>query len=275
MALWVDCASTVLKLIRFLAIGVGRRLTAAPRPAKAFKAYPAARVTEGGEMTQASFSITRLAMPPLAFAIIGCSVVADGNEPVSSLQRIAAAGNLPSRVISLQSAPEGLAEGAVVNRPSIVAINGVTLPEMKPSVVTHTESWGTPFGGASYVSSCPDCGSTIARCDGGFTPEAPASISFLDTFELPEGFSTPAFSMTTTNDDAANVYLNGVQIGRAQTCCGSAPGQLVLRLRTEDQSVFRVGSNELRYDLENLNAPCPLSMAYVATVAFQVAEQAP
>jgi hypothetical protein len=173
------------------------------------------------------------------------------------------------------SAPEGLPEGTVVNKPSIVAINGVTLPEPTPCVVTHTESWAMPFGGASYVSSCPDCGSAPPRCDGGYTAEAPSSISFVDTFDLPQGFSSPSFLMTTTNDDAASVYLNGVDIGRAQTCCGSVPGKLITRLRSEDPSVFRVGRNELRYDLENLNTPCPLSMAYVATVTIHGGEEAP
>jgi hypothetical protein len=81
--------------------------------------------------------------------------------------------------------------------------------------------------------------------------------------------------MTTTNDDAANVYLNGVHIGRAQTCCGAVPGELTTTLRSEAPSVFRVGTNELRYDLENFNAPCPLSMAYVATVTFHGGEGAP
>jgi hypothetical protein len=188
---------------------------------------------------------------------------------------MASAGSVLAQTVTLVSAPAGLSEGTVVNMPSIVAMNGVTLPEPTPCVVTHTESWGTPFPGASYVSSCPDCGSALPRCGGGYTPEAPSSISFVDTFELPPGFSSPSFLMTTTNDDAANVYLNGVYIGRAQTCCGPFPGALITKLRSEDPSVFRVGTNELRYDLENFNAPCSLSMAYVATVTFHGGEGEP
>jgi hypothetical protein len=206
---------------------------------------------------------------------MGCSALADGNQATSSVQRMASAGSVLAQTVTLVSAPAGLPEGTVVNKPSIVAMNGVTLPEPTPCVVTHTESWAMPFPGASYVSSCPDCGSALPRCGGGYTPEAPSSISFVDTFDLPQGFSSPSFWMTTTNDDAANVYLNGVYIGRAQTCCGPVPGELVTKLSSEDSSVFRVGTNELRYDLDNLNAPCSLSMAYVATVTIQVGEGEP
>jgi hypothetical protein len=81
--------------------------------------------------------------------------------------------------------------------------------------------------------------------------------------------------MTTSNDDAANVYLNGVHVGRAQGCCGPVPGEVIIQLRSEDPSAFRVGANELRYDLENFNAPCCLSMAYVATITFYAGEAVP
>ncbi|HEX9288354.1 MAG TPA: hypothetical protein VF904_02425 [Anaeromyxobacteraceae bacterium] len=76
--------------------------------------------------------------------------------------------------------------------------------------------------------------------------------------------------MTTTNDDAASVYLNGNFVGRAQTCCGPVPGQANFTLSTTDPSFFRAGTNEVRYELENFNAPCPISAAYVAQVDFSV-----
>ena len=160
-------------------------------------------------MTQPRPSIAQVMAPTVAVAAVGCSALADGNQAVSSVQWMASAGSVLARTVTLLSAPAGLPEGTVVNQPSMVAMNGVTLPEPTPCVVTHTESWAAPFPGASYVSSCPDCGSALPRCGGGYTPEAPSSVSFVDTFDLPPGFSSPSFSMTTTNDDAANVYVNG------------------------------------------------------------------
>jgi hypothetical protein len=142
-------------------------------------------------------------------------------------------------------------------------------PNLAPAVVTATETWALPLPGASYVTSCPTCGSDLTRCSGGFTPEAPQTITFVQFFELPAGFLNPSLSMVTTNDDAANVFLNGNFIGRAQTF-GSLPGSVegTFTLGTNDPSFFQVGTNEIRYELENLNAPCPLSMAYVATIMF-------
>jgi hypothetical protein len=224
-------------------------------------------------MSQARISIARVAALLVAAGAMGCSALADGSQALSLAQRMAASDQ--AQTITLVSAPAGLTEGTVVNQPSMVAMNDVALPEPKPSIVTHTEAWAKPFPGASYVSSCPDCGSVLARCDGGHTPEAPSSISFVHTFELPPGFSSPSFSMTTTNDDAAHVYLNGVHVGRAQSCCGPVPGEVVGQLHSDDVSAFRVGANELRYDLENFNPPCCLSMAYVATVTFYGGEAAP
>ncbi len=217
-------------------------------------------------------SEARLSIAAAALAL-GCSALADGNQALSLAQSMASSDQ--AQTITLVSAPAGLTEGTVMDRPSIVAMDDVALPEPKPSIVTHTESWAKPFPGASYVSSCSDCGSVLERCEGGHTPKAPSSLSFVDRFELPQGFSRPSFSMATVNDDAANVYLNGVHVGHPQSCCGPVPGSVISHLRTEDPLAFRVGANELRYDLENFNAPCCLSMAYVATITFHGGEEAP
>jgi hypothetical protein len=226
-------------------------------------------------MTKAHVSIGRVAVLVLAAAAMGCGTLNDGNDPVSTLQEMASTANAPTPAVTLVSAAADLPEGTLVNKPSIIAINGVKLPKPTPSVVTHTESWAMPFPGASYVSSCPECGSVPSWCGGGDTAKAPSSISFVDTFDLPQGFTHASFSMTTTNDDAANIYLNDVRIGRVQTCCEAPPGKFIITLRSDDPSVFRVGKNELRYDLENVNTPCPLSMAYVATVNYKGAEATP
>lgn len=193
-------------------------------------------------------------------------------NPAPSLQNILGTATQNAQSLTLLSAPPGLPEGTLVDGPFIIAIDGVPLPSPAPAVVTHTESWALSLPGASYVSNCPTCGSDLARCGGGFTPECPRTMTFVQYFELPAGFINPALLMTTTNDDAANVFLNGTFIGRARTCCGPIPGQLVATLGITDPSVFQVGTNEIRYELENFNAPCPLSMAYVATVTFDLVQ---
>jgi hypothetical protein len=175
------------------------------------------------------------------------------------------------QTIALVSAPPDLPEGTPVNGPLIVAIDGVLLPSPEPATVTATDRWAFPFPSASYVSSCPTCGSELTMCDGSFTPAGPARITFVASFVLPANFANPFLSMRTTNDDAANVFLNGNFVGRALTCCGGPeiyPGHLITTLATTNRSYFRAGTNELRYELENFNAPCPTSMAYTATVGF-------
>ncbi len=170
--------------------------------------------------------------------------------------------------LTLVSAPPESPEGMLVEGPFITAIDGQPLAAPLPAVVTHTESWAYPFPGTSYVSSCPTCGSVLAMC-GGFTPPGPSSITFVHTFELPPGFSNPSFVMSTTNDDAGDIFLNGNFVGQAQTCCGPIPGQVSFTVSTSDPTFFRAGTNEIRYELRNFNAPCPISAAYVAQIDFE------
>lgn len=181
---------------------------------------------------------------------------------------LAAAVLARAETITLLSADPALPEGAEVPMPRIEAIDGVTLVDAVPSVVTDTAAWSFPFedGSAAYVSSCPTCGSVLASC-GGEGPAAPASIRFVHTFKLPQGYSSPTLTMTTTNDDAGDVYLNGNLIGSVVTY-GYYPGAMVATITVTDPSFFKQGNNELRYELVNYNAPCPLSAAYRAVIDY-------
>ena len=46
------------------------------------------------------------------------------------------------------------------------------------------------------------------------------------------------------------------------------PTTATFTLTAADPSFFKAGANELRYELKNFNAPCPLSVAYRAVIDF-------
>jgi hypothetical protein len=177
-----------------------------------------------------------------------------------------------SDTIELLSAPPGLPEGTPVTQPLIVEINGVKI-EPEPAIVTNTAAWsGASLDGgvASYISSCPTCGSDVNRC--AMSPAAPdatpASIKFVHMFVLPGNATNPSLTITSTEDDWAKVYLNGHLLGEVHTCCGPLPGQTSNQLTVSDPTLFKPGANRITYELFNQNAPCPLSAAYRAVITF-------
>ena len=136
-------------------------------------------------------------------------------------------------------------------------------------IVAKHASWAT-IPGTQYIF----CGSTISDPCG--TAGLPGkSTLYRTTFTLPSPFSNPSIAVDVHADNAAIVYLNGVEIGRhpchqlhpTPSCSGefSDPPET---FSTSRSSLFQEGQNILSFDLWDFGVPAGLD--YEATVNVTV-----
>lgn len=119
--------------------------------------------------------------------------------------------------------------------------------------------------GTEYVF----CGPTVFDSCG--VSAAGISTLYRTTFTLPAGFSNPSLSVDVHADNAAIVYLNGVEIGRHPchgtfTCEGGEFSGPPETFYTTNPAPFQVGANTLQFDLWDFGVAAGLD--YLATVTY-------
>ena len=136
-------------------------------------------------------------------------------------------------------------------------------------IVAKNAAWAI-IPGTQYIF----CGPTISDPCG--TAGLPGiSTLYRTTFTLPSGFNNPSIAVDVHADNAAIVYLNGVEIGRyachqdlpTPSCSGefSDPPET---FSTSDSSLFQEGQNILSFDLWDFGGDAGLD--YEATVNVTV-----
>ena len=135
-------------------------------------------------------------------------------------------------------------------------------------IVAKNSAWAI-IPGTQYIF----CGPTISDpCGVANLPGI--STLYRTTFTLPSGFSNPSLTVDVHADNAAIVYLNGVEIGRhpchqlhpTPSCTGGEFSGPPDTFATSLSSLFKVGQNILSFDLWDFGGIAGLD--YEATVTY-------
>ena len=113
------------------------------------------------------------------------------------------------------------------------------------------------------------CGSTVFNSCG--VSGSGISTLYRTIFTLPAGFSDPVLVVNVHADNAAIVYLNGVEVGRHScwgtfSCSGAEFSDPPETFSTSLSSLFQVGPNILSFDLWDFGVAAGLD--YKALVSF-------
>jgi hypothetical protein len=131
-------------------------------------------------------------------------------------------------------------------------------------IVTALSVYGK-IPGAEYIF----CGSTVFNPCG--VRGSGISTLYRTTFTLPAGAANPSLVVNVHADNAAIIYLNGVEIGRHScwgtfSCTGAEFSEPPETFSTSVSSLFQVGANILSFDLWDFGFAAGLD--YQATVSF-------
>lgn len=142
-------------------------------------------------------------------------------------------------------------------------------------------NWGATFQDAIIVAGDPAYDiipgtQWISISSTGYGgPEFSSNVLFRATFQLPDGFSSPTFSIQVHADNSATVFLNGFKLGEHpfdEMGINESFQDPAEVFATSDPGLFSAGENVL--EIRVYNASDPLGVDYIATVSF-IPEPAP
>lgn len=143
-------------------------------------------------------------------------------------------------------------------------------------LVDFSTDWGATFQD-SYIIATDPAYDIISgthwisvSTDGRTGPQYSSNSLFRAVFDLPDGFSSPAFIISLHADNSARVFLNGTLIGEQPwdylgTNFANWQDEPSI-FAADDPALFLVGQNVL--DVQLYNGLIPLGIDYAATISF-------